>query len=284
MPTRLLATKLHVPAPRSQLVPRPRLLDRLGPLRTLTLVSAPAGFGKTTLLAEWIARNGQCEPDLRVAWLSLDDGDNDVSRFLAYVVAALQTLDADLGSEALSLLADAPALPVDAALTALINDAATARGRVVLVLDDYHVIDAGPVHQAVGFLLDHLPPQLHLAIASRSDPPLPLARLRSRGELTELRAADLRFTRVEAVDFLNRAMDLGLSADDIEALETRTEGWIAGLQLAALSLRQHQDVAGFISTFTAATASSSTTWWRRSSSTSRTTSGNSCSVPPSSTG
>ncbi len=250
MPTRLLATKLHVPAPRSQLVPRPRLLDRLGPLRTLTLVSAPAGFGKTTLLAEWIARNGQCEPDLRVAWLSLDDGDNDVSRFLAYVVAALQTLDADLGSEALSLLADVPALPVDAALTALINDAATARGRVVLVLDDYHVIDAGPVHQAVGFLLDHLPPQLHLAIASRSDPPLPLARLRSRGELTELRAADLRFTREEAVDFLNRAMDLGLSADDIEALETRTEGWIAGLQLAALSLRQHQDVAGFISTFT----------------------------------
>jgi LuxR family maltose regulon positive regulatory protein len=187
---------------------------------------------------------------MRVAWLSLDEGDNDPSRFLTYVVAALQTLDANIGSEALSLLHDAPALPVDVALTALINDAATARGRIVLVLDDYHVIDAPPVHQAVGFLLDHLPPQLHLAIASRSDPPLPLARLRSRGELTELRAADLRFTREEAVDFLNRAMGLGLSTDDIVALETRTEGWIAGLQLAALSLRQQEDVAGFISTFT----------------------------------
>src|SRR4051794_12273550 len=250
MPTRLLATKLHVPAPRSQLVSRPRLLDRLGPLRTLTLVSAPAGFGKTTLLAEWIADTGNCEPDIRVAWLSLDDGDNDPSRFVTYVVSALQTLDADIGSEALSLLADAPALPVDVALTAVINDAATAHVRIVLVLDDYHVIEARPVHQAVGFLLDHLPPQLHLAIASRSDPPLPLARLRSRGELTELRAADLRFTREEAVDFLNRAMGLGLSTDDIVALETRTEGWVAGLQLAALSLRQHEDVAGFISTFT----------------------------------
>src|SRR3954451_2106893 len=249
MPTRLLATKLHVPVSRNQLVSRPRLLDRLGPLRALTLVSAPAGFGKTTLLAEWMAHNGRCEPDVRVAWLSLDDGDNDPSRFLAYVVAALQTLDPGVGNQALSLLDDAPALPVDVVLTALINNAAWASGRIVLVLDDYHVIDAPPVHQAVGFLLDHLPPQLHLAIASRSDPPLPLARLRSRGELTELRAADLRFTREEAVDFLNRAMGLGLSTDEIEALETRTEGWIAGLQLAALSLRQHEDVAGFISTF-----------------------------------
>src|SRR4051794_11873627 len=250
MPTRLLVTKLHVPAPGSRLVSRPRLLDRLGPLRTLTLVSAPAGFGKTTLLAEWMAHNGRCEPDVRVAWLSLDDGDNDPSRFLAYVVAALQTLDAGVGNEALSLLDDAPALPVDVVLTALINNAAWASGRIVLVLDDYHVIDAPPVHQAVGFLLDHLPPQLHLVIASRSDPPLPLARLRSRGELTELRSADLRFTAEEAVDFLNGAMGLGLSTADVVALETRTEGWVAGLQLAALSLRQHEDVAGFISTFT----------------------------------
>jgi LuxR family transcriptional regulator, maltose regulon positive regulatory protein len=186
---------------------------------------------------------------MRVAWLSLDDGDNDPSRFVTYLVSALQTVDAGIGSEAMGLLADAPALPVDDALTALINDAAMAAVRIVLVLDDYHVIEARPVHQAVDFLLDHLPPQLHLAIASRTDPPLPLARLRSRGELTELRAADLRFTREEAVDFLNRAMGLGLSTGDMEALETRTEGWIAGLQLAALSLRQHEDVAGFISTF-----------------------------------
>src|SRR3954468_3491081 len=218
MLTRLLATKLHVPVSRNQLVSRPRLLDRLGPLRALTLVSLPprsakppppAGFGKTTLLAEWMAHNGRCEPDVRVAWLSLDDGDNDPSRFLAYVVAALQPLAAGVGNEALSLLDDAPALPVDVVLTALINNAAWASGRIVLVLDDYHVIDAPPVHQAVGFLLDHLPPQLHLVIAGRSDPPFPLARLRSRGELTELRAADLRFTSEEAADFLNRAMGLG---------------------------------------------------------------------------
>src|SRR3954470_2506558 len=249
MPTRLLVTKLHVPPPGSQLVSRPALLDRLATLPALTLVSAPAGFGKTTLLAEWIAHNGRCEPDVRVAWLSLDDGDNDPSRFLAYVVAALKTLDPDVGS-GLSLPDDVPALPVDVVLTALINDAARAPGRIVLVLDDYHVIDAPPVHQAVSFLLDHLPPQLRLVIAGRSDPPLPLARLRSRGALTELRAADLRFTSEEAVDFLNRAMGLGLSTDDVVALETRTEGWIAGLQLAALSLREHEDVAAFISTFT----------------------------------
>src|SRR4051794_39100520 len=250
MPTRLLATKLHVPAPRSSLVSRPRLLDRLAPLRALTLVSAPAGCGKTTLLAEWTADKGQSERDVRVAWLSLDDADNDTSRFLTYVASALQTVDADIGAESLSLLADAPALPVDVVLTALINDTAAAHARIVLVLDDYHVIDARSVHQAVEFLLDHLPPQLHLAIASRSDPPLPLARLRSRGELTELRAADLRFTPGEAVDFLNGAMGLGLSMDHVESLDTRTEGWIAGLQLAALSLRQHEDVDGFISTFT----------------------------------
>jgi LuxR family maltose regulon positive regulatory protein len=247
MSTRLLATKLHVPAPRGQLVPRPHLLDRPGPAPPLTLVSAPAGFGKTTLLAEWIARSMRREPAMHVGWLSLDDGDNDPSRFLTYVVAALWSLN-KIGEESLSALHDA--LPVDVALTALINDAATAPGPIVLVLDDYHVIDARPVHQAVGFLLDHLPEQFHLAIASRSDPPLPLARLRSRGQLAELRAADLRFTREEAVDFLNRAMGLALSTDDIAALETRTEGWIAGLQLAALSLRQREDVTGFISTFT----------------------------------
>src|SRR4051812_21048763 len=175
MPTRLLATKLHVPVSRNQLVSRPRLLDRLGPLRALTLVSAPAGFGKTTLLAEWIAHNGRCEPDVRVAWLSLDDGDNDPSRFLAYVVAALKTLDPDVGS-GLSLPDDVPALPVDVVLTAWTNDAGRPPGRIVLVLDDSHGTAAPPVQQAVGFLPPPLPPQLQLMIASRSDPPLPLAR------------------------------------------------------------------------------------------------------------
>jgi LuxR family maltose regulon positive regulatory protein len=180
----------------------------------------------------------------------LDEADNDPSRFLTYVVAALESAESDVGSEAMSLLNGASAFPADAALTALINDVAMAQRRIVLVLDDYHVIDATPVHEAVGFLLDHLPPQFHLAIASRSDPRLPLARLRSRGDLTELRATDLRFTPDEAVDFLNGSMGLGLSTNDIAALETRTEGWIAGLQLAALSLRQHENHAGFISGFT----------------------------------
>jgi len=254
MPTLVLATKLFVPARRPQVVARPRLLVRLNgelsPGRKLTLVCAPAGFGKTTLLSEWIADIRRHDPHVRVAWLSLDEGDNDPFRFLTYVVAALQGIDVDIGPEAVSLLHGPPVLPVERAMTSLINDVARAGGEVILVLDDYHVIDAGPIHEVLSFLLDHLPPGLHLAIASRSDPPLALARRRSRGELTELRASDLRFTPDEAADFLNQVMGLGLSAYDIAALESRTEGWIAGLQLAALSIRDHDDVSGFIRAFT----------------------------------
>ncbi|MCW2135195.1 LuxR family transcriptional regulator, maltose regulon positive regulatory protein [Arthrobacter sp. VKM Ac-2550] len=254
MPTPVLATKLHVPASRPQIVPRPRLLERLNEGldsgRKLTLACAPAGFGKTTLLSEWIAHSRRRNPEVRVAWLSLDEGDKDPSRFLTYVVAALQGIDADIGPETMSLLPNPQVLPVEPALTALINDVSRVGREIILVLDDYHAIRARPIHEALNFLLDHLPPQLHLAVASRSDPPLSLARLRSRGELTELRAADLRFTADEAADFLNRVMGLGLSTDDIAALETRTEGWIAGLQLAALSMRDHKDIAGFIRAFT----------------------------------
>ncbi|MBT2551926.1 LuxR C-terminal-related transcriptional regulator [Arthrobacter sp. ISL-5] len=254
MPTDVLATKLHVPVPRPRNVARPRLLERLnrelGSGRKLTLACAPAGFGKTTILSEWIARSKRNFPDMRVAWLSLDEGDNDPSRFLTYLVSALQGIETDIGTEAMTLLHGAQVAPVELVLTALLNDVPRAGGEIILVLDDYHVIEARPIHEAISFLLNHLPSQLHLAIASRSDPPLPLARLRSRGELTELRVADLRFTPDEAADFLNQAMDLGLSTDDIAALETRTEGWIAGLQLAALSMREHDDVSGFIRAFT----------------------------------
>ena len=253
MATPVLATKLFIPPPRPQAVPRPRLIERVHEGfrsgRKLTLISAPAGFGKTTLFSQWIAYSQRRVPQVRVAWLSLDEGDNDPSRFLTYLVAALQSVDPGIGSEAQTLHTLQP-LSVELTLTALINDVARASHEIVLVLDDFHLIDAAPIRDALTFLLDHLPSTLHLAIAGRSDPPLPLARLRARGELTELRAADLRFTPDEAAAFLNQVMDLGLSAEDITALEARTEGWIAGLQLAALSMRERLDIAGFIEAFT----------------------------------
>jgi ATP/maltotriose-dependent transcriptional regulator MalT len=247
MTTPLLATKLYIPPPRPNIVRRPRLIARLnaGLDRKLTLLSAPAGFGKTTLLSDWIAG---CE--CQAAWLSLDKGDNDPTRFLAYVVVALQTIEASIGAGVLGALRSSQPPPVEAILTALLNDLTTLSDPFILVLDDYHVLDAQPVDEALTFLLEHLPPQIHLVIATREDPRLPLARLRAGGHLTELRAADLRFTPAEAAEFLNQAMDLNLSADDIAALETRTEGWIAGLQLAAISLQGSQDVTSFISSFT----------------------------------
>lgn len=252
MPSPLLATKLHVPPPRPQIVARPRLLGRLGSetaSRKVALVCAPAGFGKTTILTEWIALCRRHNPEIGVAWLSLDGGDNDPVRFLTYTVAALQGVDPDIGAETLSFVHGAQVLPMELALTALVNDVERMGDGIILVLDDYHVITSRQVQDALMFLLEHLPARLQVAIASRSDPPFPLARMRSRGELTELRAADLRFTHDEAADFLNRLMGLGLSSDDITALETRTEGWIAGLQLAALSLRDHEDAPGFVRAF-----------------------------------
>jgi LuxR family maltose regulon positive regulatory protein len=211
----------------------------------LTLICAPAGFGKTTLTGAWVTT---CGPP--VAWLSLDEGDNDLTRFLTHLVAALQTIAPSTG-EGVSRLLQSPQLPsVEAILTALLNEITTIRDKFVLVLDDYHVIDAKPVDQALTFLLEHMPPQMHLVIATREDPQLPLARLRARDQLTELRVTDLRFTPSEAAGFLNHAMGLNLSAEDIEALEARTEGWIAGLQLAAISLQGHKDATGFIKSFT----------------------------------
>ncbi len=260
MSTPILATKLYIPPPRPKVVLRPRLIERLNeglPLgRKLTLISAPAGFGKTTLVSEWVAGCERREPLVRVAWLSLDEGDNDPTRFLTYLVAALQTIAANIGGGVLSVLQSPQPPATESILTALLNEITIVPDNFVLVLDDYHVIDAKPVDastsvdDALTFLLEHLPPQMHLVIATREDPQLPLARLRARGQLTELRATDLRFTPPEAAGFLNQVMGLNLSAEDIAALETRTEGWIAGLQLAAISMQGHKDTTNFIKSFT----------------------------------
>lgn len=249
MNTSILATKLYIPQPRSKTVLRPRLIERLNEglsaSRKLTLVSAPAGFGKTTQVSEWVT---VCERP--VAWLSLDEGDNDPTRFLTYLVAALQTIMENIGAGVLGLLIAPQPPSSESILTALLNEIATIPDPFILVLDDYHLIDTKPVDDAITFLLEHLPPQMHLVIATREDPHLPLARLRARDQLTELRAADLRFTTSEAAEFLNQVMGLNISADDIAALEARTEGWIAGLQLAALSMQGQTDTAGFIKSFT----------------------------------
>src|SRR5438477_10119447 len=246
MPTSILATKLYLPRLRPNVVSRPRLLERLnaGLHRKLTLIAAPAGFGKTTLVSEWV--EGIDRP---TDWLSLDEGENDPTRFLAYLVTALQTIAATLGEGVLGVLQSSRPPPPEAILTALLNEITTLPDQFVLVLDDYHVIDAKPVDLALTYLVEHLPPHMHLVIATREDPQLPLARLRARGHLTELRAADLRFTASEAAAFLNQVMGLSLSVADIAALEDHTEGWIAGLQLAALSMQGRQDVPGFIRAF-----------------------------------
>jgi LuxR family transcriptional regulator, maltose regulon positive regulatory protein len=246
----LLTTKLYVPRAHPNLVPRPRLGELIPSVmsRKLTLISAPAGFGKTTLLSEW--QMMQLGGEYPLAWVSLEEADNDPVRFLSYLIAALQTIEPDIGEVALLSLRSPRPLPVRSVLTTLINEIAATPTDFVLVLDDYHVIESQAIHDAVTFLLEHMPPQMHLVIAGRTEPPLPLSRLRAGGQITELRAADLRFTSEEAATFLTDAMDLNLSAEDVAALVARTEGWIAGLQLAALSMQRREDIAGFITAFT----------------------------------
>ena len=246
--TPLLDTKLYVPRSRRGLVPRPRLSERLdrGAASRLMLVSAPAGFGKTTLLAEWLT--AATADGWSSAWLSLDQRDNDPALFWTYLVAALRKAEPGVGGGVLSLL-QSPQPPSEAILATLLNDLSGISNDVVLVLDDYHVIDTGDVQDGMTFLLDHLPAQVHLVIASRADPALPLARLRGRGELVEIRSVDLRFTPDEAAAYLNGVMGLALTARDVAALEGRTEGWIAALQLAALSMQGRDDIAGFIAGF-----------------------------------
>jgi LuxR family maltose regulon positive regulatory protein len=252
MPAPLLETKLYSPRPRRGLVPRPRLLEPLDdePAWKLMLVSAPAGFGKTTLLAEWLAGAPFAATGQRsAAWLSLDRGDNDPASFWAYVIAALRTVAPGVGTSTLALLEAPQPPPIQPALTPLLNDLGSLDGDLVLVLDDYHVIDSREVQDGVAFLLDHLPRRLRLVIASRADPPLPLARMRALGELIEIRAAELRFTTHEAAAYLNGVVGLQLTARDVAALEQRTEGWVAALQLAALSMQGRADVASFIAGF-----------------------------------
>ncbi|MCO5185551.1 MAG: LuxR C-terminal-related transcriptional regulator [Anaerolineae bacterium] len=255
MPGELLQTKLYIPRLRPSLVPRPHLIQKLNQglhlQRKLTLISAPAGFGKTTLVSEWIDGGGR-----PFAWVSLDERDGDLSHFLTYFVAALQTVVPNIGQRVLEILQGAQQPATDPLLTSLLNEIAAASQEFALVLDDYHVVESQPVDRALTFLLDHMPPQLHLVMTTREDPNLPLARLRVRDLLTELRAADLRFTVAESADFLQQAMGLNLTEDQIAALESRTEGWIAGLQMAALalqgplSMRGQDDVSGFIQSFT----------------------------------
>jgi len=240
MSVQLLTTKLYIPPVRPESVSRPRLVERLkaGLGRKLTLVSAPAGFGKTILLSECVRTCGQ-----PVAWVSLDKGDNDPTRFWTYCITALQTIQAGLGEATLGLLRSSgitgatPLPSTESLLTGLINEIAEVPQPFALILDDFHVITAQPVHDGLTFLLDNLPPQMHVILAGRADPPWPLARLRARGEITELRAQDLRFTSEETAGFLNDAMALGLSPQDVAALEGQTEGWIVGLQMAALAIQ-----------------------------------------------
>ncbi len=253
LPAGLILTKLYPPPPRPNAVTRPRLIERLNAGlfagSQLVLISAPAGFGKTTLVSEWVAGFEHLDPRIRPTWLSLESGDNDLTRFLTYLMAALQTMAPQLGARMLPRLQSLPPPPFESVLTDLVNEITTIQFPFVLVLDDYHVIEAKPIHAALAFLLGHRPPQMHLVIATREDPDLSLARFRALGQVMELRAADLRFTPSEAAEFLNRVMGLDLSAQDLATLEDRTEGWIAGLQLAALSLQGRRDVHAFIRAF-----------------------------------
>jgi len=245
----LLVTKLHIPIPRSNLVLRQRLIEKLdtGLNVKLTLISAPAGFGKSTLLSHWVK---QAAARTHIAWLSLDEGDNDLARFLTYFVAALQTIDNKIGDGTLLALQSPGAVKTETVLISLLNDVAAFPDDIILVLDDYHAIDSRPIDRVINYLLDHLPAQMHLVISSRIDPSLYLSRLRARGQMLELRANDLRFTPDEAEEFLVRVMGFDLSVQDVAALEMRTEGWVTGLQLAALSMHSSDDVKEFVNSFT----------------------------------
>ena len=256
----ILNTKLFIPEARSKLVDRDRLIKRLngGVHRKLSLISAPAGFGKTTLVTEWLNRlgiysNEEIRDEIKIAWISLDEDDNDLVRFLTYLITALSrtgSIDENFGKGLMSMLQSAQPPPTKVILSQLINDIAASSGKTIFVLDDYHLIEAQPIHDALIFLLENIPSHIHLVISTREDPPLPLARLRAKDQLTELRAADLRFTSPEAANFLIQVMGLDISAKDVGALEKGTEGWIAGLQLAAISLQGQKDTSKLIGSFT----------------------------------
>jgi LuxR family maltose regulon positive regulatory protein len=248
----ILETKLYRPNGRRQTVARTRLLSALdrGAEGRLTLLSAPAGFGKSTLLGEWLADvSSRDDGSYETAWLSLDSSDNDPASFWTYVVSALRTVLPDVGGDALASIASPGAPSPQSFLTGLLNELAGTTHEIILVIDDYHLIEERHVHEGVSFLIDNAPPNFQLVLASRSDPPLPLARLRARGDLVEVRAADLRFSEDEAAEYLTRAMGLPLSPSEVATLGERTEGWIAALQLAALSMRGRNDLADFVAGF-----------------------------------
>ena len=244
----LLRTKLFVPPLRPKLVPRPQLIERLNQGlqlgHKLTLVSAPAGFGKTTLISSWIR-----QLDMPEAWLSLDEGDNEPNRFVFYMIAALREAYSELGESAVTLMQSPQPPPTETLLTLLINDLAKLTARVILVLDDYHVIQNLEIHKTITFLLDNQPPRMQLVIISRSDPVFPLHRLRGSGQMIGIYVRDLRFTGTEVASFLNETMGLSLSPEEVATIERRTEGWVAGLQLAALSMQEMPDPSGFVRVF-----------------------------------
>lgn len=248
MVTSILATKLFAPRQRPKSVPRPQLIQRLNEALygKLTLISAPAGFGKTTLASQWIMESGY-----RHAWLSLDKSDSDPSRFLMYVISAFERIIPNVGAGLLDRLQSPQAPSYESILTALINNILVSiNDPFIFVLDDYHVLESSTIDRIVEFLLEHQPPQMHLVITTREDPSFSFTRLRARGELTEIRIADLRFTAEEIATFLNESMGLNLSVDDISTLEARTEGWIASLQMVAISMQERDDIAGFVRSFT----------------------------------
>jgi LuxR family maltose regulon positive regulatory protein len=240
----LLATKLHAPRRRGGVVARPRLNERVavGHRPVLTLVSAPAGFGKTTLLTEWFATDA---PGASCAWLSLDAGDNDPAVFGAYLRAAVRPLVPRAAARPAT-----SSTALSAIVTSLINELHAADRDIVLLLDDYHVVESLEIHDALTFLVDHAPPTFSVVLGCRADPPLPLARWRARGDLFEIRAADLRFTLDETTSYFSGALGFDLAPADVGALEARTEGWVAALQLAALSMHGREDVSSFIENFT----------------------------------
>lgn len=249
MATDLLKTKLYIPPVRRGLIPRQRLIERLSTALDckLTLISAPAGFGKTTLLSEWINISKLSN---HVAWVSLDKDDNDPVRFWRYFVTALGGLHSSIGENILPMLHSPQSPSIESMLTILINEVTVIQDDFAFVLDDYHMIESKTIHNGTTFLIDHMPPQMHLVVATRADPPLSLSRLRGRGAMIEIRANDLRFTLDEATAFLNEVMGLSLTEEDLAALENRTEGWITGLQMAALSMQGRKDIPGFIAAFT----------------------------------
>jgi LuxR family maltose regulon positive regulatory protein len=253
MITPLLKTKLYMPSVRTVHVTRPRLLDHLNKdlgldaiyTRKLTLICAPAGYGKTTLVVDWLNTLS-----LQIAWFSLDEGDNDPVRFLTYLITAIKEIHLEFGAAALEMLQSPQVPPPEILISTLLNEISAIESPFVLVLDDYHLIQTPLIHQHLNFLVEHLPPQMHMVIATREDPPLPLSRLRARGQLLEIRQMDIRFTLEETTSYLENVISRDLSSENIAAVERRTEGWVTGMQLLALSLQKHPDTNEFIRSFT----------------------------------